>query len=192
MSYYNWNEIMLKKPTGELVRIAKESGKESEEKVNAAISELKNRGFDTADYSQIIEKIKEDEPILDENSPTLYSDKVIYVFSVLFSVFFGGILFAINLKEIDNKKGIAPAIIFSLSYTIFSIYILSLMNASSGIGLIFSGIGSIIINNFFWNKYIGKEIVYHKKSFVKPLIIALIIFTPLIILIIWASSMAGQ
>ena len=192
MSYYNWNDIMLKKPTNELVRIAKENGKEPEEKVSAAILELKNRGFDTTDYSQIIEISKKNEPKLDENSPTLYSDKVIYVFSVLFTVLFGGILFAINLKEIGNKKGIAPSVIFSLLYTVLSIYILDLINASSGIGLIFSGIGALILNKIFWNKYIGKDIAYHKKSFVKPLIIALIIFTPLIILIIWASSITGQ
>ncbi len=191
MSYYNWNEIMLKKSTEELARIAKETGKEPEEKVNAAILELKNRGIDTTDYSQIIKSIKENEPKLDENSPTLYSNKVIYAFSILFSVLFGGILFAINLKQIDNKKGITPTIIFSLLYTIFSIYILNLINASSGIGLIFGGIGGLILNKLFWNKYIGKEVAYHKKSFVKPLIIALIIFTPLIILIIWAASLTG-
>jgi len=152
----------------------------------------KNRGIDTTDYSQIIQRIKENEPKLDENSPTLYSDKVIYVFSILFSVLFGGILFSINLKQIDNKKGIVPTILFSLLYTIFSIYILNLINASSGIGLIFGGIGGLILNKIFWNKYIGKEVVYHKKSFVKPLIIALIIFTPLIILIIWSASLTGQ
>lgn len=51
-------------------------------------------------------------------------------------------------------------------------------------------IGAAILKEFFWNKYLGKGIVYHKKSWVKPLIIALFIFTPLIIFVIWANSIA--
>ncbi len=193
MSYYNWAEIMSKKPSNELVKIAKEHGKEPEEKINAALLELKKRGFDISDYSKILKAIKEkeNEPKLDENSPTLYSDRVIYVFSILFSVIFGGILFSINLKELNNKKGIFPVITFSLLYTALSIYILNLINANSGGSLIFGAIGALIINKIFWNKYIGKETLYHKKSYKKPLIIALVIFVPLTALIIWANIITG-
>ncbi len=190
MSYYNWNKIMQKKPTEELLRIAKEKGKEPADKVNAALSELKNRGFDEAAYSQINEKanVKERAPKLDENAPTLYSEKVIYVFSILFSVLFGGILLAINLKEVDNRKGIAPTIIFSLTYSILSVYILNRINASTTTTLIFALIGATLLNEIFWKKYIGKDIAYHRKSYIKPLIIALIIFVPIIILYIWALN----
>lgn len=175
----------------ELANIIRDRMHEPEEKVTATLLELKKRGIEATDYSEIIESIRSREPKLEENTPTLYSDRVIYVFSILFSVIFGGILFARNLKEVDKKNGIYPVIIFSVLYTALSIYILNLINAGTPGTFVFGAIGALVINNVFWSKYIGKDIKYHKKSYKKPLIIALAIFTPLIALIIWATIVAG-
>ena len=131
MSYYNWSEILKKNTNKELANIIKDSRTEPKEKVSAALNELTNRGIETSDYAQMIESINSNEPKLDENLPTLYSDRVIYVFSILFSVIFGGVLFAVNLKAIGNKKGIYPVIIFSVLYSALSIYILNLINAGT-------------------------------------------------------------
>jgi len=191
MSYYNWTEILTNNTNLELAKIIRESQTEPEEKVTAALNELKKRGIETTDYSEILESSKNIESNFDENSPTLYSDRVIYIFSILFSVIFGAILFARNLKEIDKKNGIYPVIIFSVLYTVFSIYILNLINAGTPGTFVLGAIGALVINNVFWNKYIGKEIKYHKKSYKKPLIIALVIFTPIVALLIWATIVAG-
>jgi hypothetical protein len=191
MSYYDWTEIVLKNTNLELAKIIRDSRTEPEEKVTAALNELKKRGIETTDYAEILESIKEIEPKLDENSPTLYSDRVIYTFSILFTVIFGGILFAKNLKEIGNKRGIYPVIIFSILYTVFSIYVLSLIKIGSVGAVFFGAIGAIVINNVFWNKYIGKGVLYHKKSYKKPLIVALIIFIPFTALVIWSTIVAG-
>jgi hypothetical protein len=192
MSYYDWPKIMAGFSNNELAKIIRDSQTEPEDKVSAALNELKNRGIETNNYAQMTESIKNNEPKLDENSPTLYSEKVIYVFSILFSVLFGGILFALNLKAVNNKRGIYPVIIFSVLYTGFSIYILNLIKAGTSGTLIFGIIGSLVINNYFWPKYIGKGILYHKKSYKKPLIIALIIFIPLTALIILNFIITGQ
>jgi len=191
MSYYDWTEIVKKNTNTELAQIIRNQNSETEEKVAAALIELQSRGIETNDYSQMIESIKNNEPKLDENAPTLYSDRVIYTFSILFSVIFGGILFARNLKEVDNKTGIYPVIIFSVLYTALSIYLLNLINAGTGGTFVLGALGAIIINNLFWNKYIGKGRLYHKKSYRKPLIIALAIFTPIVALVIWATIVTG-
>ena len=175
----------------ELASIIRDRTNEPEEKVTATLIELKKRGLEATVYSEILESIQSKEPKLDENLPTLYSDRVIYIFSILFSVFFGGILFARNLKEVDKKNGIYPVIIFSVLYTALSIYILNLINTGTPGTFVLGAIGALVINNVFWNKYIGKDIKYHKKSYKKPLIIALAIFTPILALVIWATIVAG-
>lgn len=191
MSYYNWTEIMSKKETSELAELIRNKNSESEEKVNAALKELKIRGIEFENYNEIIETTKKAVQEPDENSPILFSDKVIWTFSMLFSVVFGGVLLSINLKETDKRKGIFPVIAFSVLYTALSIYILGLINAGNGGTLILGAIGALILNEVFWKKYIGKGIIYHRKSWVKPLIIALVIFTPIILLVIWTNSING-
>lgn len=183
---------LLKNTNNELLQVIRYRNSEPEEKIIADLNELKNRGMETNEYSQMIEGIKNNEPKLDEDTPTLYSDRVIYTFSILFSVIFGGILFARNLKEIDNKKGTYPVIIFSVLYTSLSIYVLNLVKVGTGGTVVLSAIGSLILNNFFWNKYIGKERIYIKKSYKKPLIIALVIFTPILVFAIWSTILTGS
>lgn len=192
MSYYNWTEILSKKETSELAEIIRNKNSETEEKVKAALSELKNRGIESENYNEIVETNNKTVQEPDENSPILYSEKVIWTFSILFSVIFGGILFAINLKEVDKKKGIIPVIVFSIIYMALTIYVLDLIKAGTGGTLIAGAIGALILNELFWKKYIGKGIVYRRKSFVKPLIIALIIFVPLTILVIWANVVSSS
>ncbi len=190
MSYYSWIQIATNLSKDELVNIIKNKDSEPDEKVSAAMGELRRRGFATDEGE--IDLIKQVDQKPDENSPTLYSVRVIYTFSILFSVVFGSILFALNLKTINKKEGIIPVIIFSILYTALSIYVLSLVDLRSPGAFLFGAIGALIINNIFWNKYIGKNLLYHKKSFIKPLIIALIIFIPLTILIIWSYVVTGQ
>jgi hypothetical protein len=51
------------------------------------------------------------------NSPRLFPKLTIVIFSTFGSTFFGSLLYAANLKEINKSKFIAPAIIFSIIYT---------------------------------------------------------------------------
>jgi hypothetical protein len=114
--------------------------------------------------------------VKNSNAPQLFSRQVINVFSILFSVVFGGILFAINLKTVDNRKGILPVILFSIGYTIIMIFILSLIPGRTTVfTLIFNAIGAVIIYNYLWVKYIGGTFKYRTKPFWVPLIIGILI-----------------
>lgn len=192
MEYYNWPEVIAKLSNNELLIIIKNKSSEPEEKVNAAVNEMKKRGFDENNYSQVPLNEPEVKALPDENSPVLFSNKVIYTFSILFTVIFGGILFAMNLKTLNNKKGIAPVIIFSVLYTALALVVLNLVDLGSAGALLAGALGAVIINTLFWNKYIGKETVYNRRSYKIPLIIALSIFIPFTALLIWMMILAGQ
>lgn len=181
--YYNWKEIVAKNDEEELARIVRERNTEPGEKVVAVLNELKNRGIEGKDDAAILREIQE-RGLPDPSLPTLYSQQVIYVFSILFSVLFGGVLFAINLKEADKKKGIWPVVIFTLGFTALVIYI-STLTKVGGASILLGILYAYIINNIFWRNYIGKETKYNKKSYRTPLIIALAIFIPLTILALW-------
>lgn len=112
----------------------------------------------------------------DINAPQLYSRQVINSFSIIFTVLFGGILLAINLKNINNKKAIYPVLIFSFAYTSIMIYVLNMLpKRNSLFTLILNSIGSIVLYHYFWSKYIGHDFKYRTKPFWIPLIIGLII-----------------
>lgn len=189
MSYYNWEEITAQYTDTELIEVVKGSRDSPKDKVKAALNELKKRGIDPDRYMPPARTGENGAP--DEQAPTLYSDRVIYTFSVLFSVVFGGILLAMNLKEVGKKRAIYGVISFSILYAAFSIYLLNALNSSSVGTILMNGIGAVILNEVFWRKYIGKETVYHKRVWLKPLIIALVITIPLVLLLIWGNSLTA-
>ena len=179
MSYYNWPEIMANKSSLELAQIVRERRSEPEVKISAALNELNNRGIEGSCYSEIIKTIKDSEPKPDENSPIIYSKKAICLFTGLFSLIAGGILFAVNLKDTDRKRGIYPVIAVSIIYTAAMVYftflIDGLIDGGSTIGGLVHITGALIISSVFWNKYLGKDFLYHKKNVIKPAIIALVV-----------------
>ncbi len=185
MTTYDWTAIMLNKTDKELKLILKYKSSEPKIKVLAAVKELEKRGLIK---ENVILKIEDQyKPVtIGADAPSLYSDKLIYRFSIFFSVLFGGILFAINLKQVDKEKGIIPVIIFSITYTLLGVYILEILHLNSFGKLVVNAIGGLIINHLFWSIYIGKGLEYKRRSYKKPLLIALIIFIPLFVLTIWS------
>ena len=111
-----------------------------------------------------------------EEKPKLFSKPAILVFSILLSTFFGGLLFAQNLKEAAKKKDIFGVVIFSIIWQVAltkflgkfipnSLVVLGITNALGGLILIFP----------FWN-YFLKEIVDYKRNKIwGPLILFVII-----------------
>ncbi len=177
---------------------------------SAAKNEITNRGIELSDEEkQIIEtticKIKKaatenkeaskswdsfnvewkQNIVTDVNAPQLYSRQIINVFSALFSVLFGGILLAINLKTVNNKKAILPVLLYSLFYTGLMIYILYLIPGSKlGLVVFLNMIGAIVLYIYFWGKYIGKDFQYRTKPYWIPLIIGILITAFFILTII--------
>lgn len=127
--------------------------------------------------------------VADIDAPQLYSRKVINIFSILFSVLFGGILLAINLKTINNNKAILSVLLYSVAYTGLMIYILNLIpDRKSGLSLVFNLAGAIVLYNYFWGKYIGKEFQYRTKPFWIPLIVGILITA----FFIWAMIVGNE
>jgi hypothetical protein len=210
----NFAEEVKVKLTDELREIAVNFNLYRGALVSAARQELINRGIELTDEEKLkIEQKKEQRRndaikskesnktwgffdvnwkqsiVTDIDAPQLYSRQVINIFSILFSVMFGGILLAINLKSVNNKKAILPVLIYSIMYTGIMIYILNLIPGSkSGLSLIFNLFGAIVLYNFFWGKYIGKDFKYRTKQIWIPLIIGVLMSG----LFIWALIVGSE
>jgi hypothetical protein len=125
--------------------------------------------------------------VTDENAPAYYSERAIYMFSAFFSVIFGAVLLAINCRSTETKKGVWEVIAFGVVYTGLQIWVLSMIPRNTGLTVVCSMGGALLMNHFFWKKYIGKDTKYRTKPIWKPLIIGLIIFTPLLLAAIYGG-----
>ena len=173
--------------------------------VYAAIDELKKRGrvFTDEEFTQIVNDIERQQEISkqrveesdgsnkmnknvvdDPNAPEYYSERAIYTFSVLFSVLFGSVLMAMNISRTEKKDSNWTVVLFGVAYTVIQIWVLSLIPRNTGLTLVASIGGAMILNQFFFKKYIGKETKYRARPIWIPLIIALAITVPLIYIII--------
>jgi len=198
---------MIEKSDTELKDIISENSKYTKEAIKAATWEIENRNLKQSENLDSINEQTESEfkPIQIENverennkveffkkdpnvsdDPNLskfYTKKAIYGFSVFFTTIFGAVLLMSNLKKNENTKARFIVLTFGILYTIFSIYLLNILNSSTLLTLIFNGIGSIILTEYFWNKYIGKDFKHRRKGIFKPLIISILIIIPFVLLI---------
>jgi hypothetical protein len=127
--------------------------------------------------------------VTDKAAPSYYSEKAIYLFGTFFSVLFGAVLLAINIKNTELKKGVWPVLAFGVIYTVLQIWILTELQVNSSSGAyLFSMVGTLLMNYLFWRKYIGKDTKYRTRPIWKPLIIAIVIFTPLIFAAIYGGA----
>lgn len=113
----------------------------------------------------------------DENNalPELYSKTLILLFSIFFSTVFAAFLLMSNLRTLEKKRARYIVLAFALVWTIASGIILQLSKLEPSYTLIFNVIGAAILNEFFWNKYIGSDREYDRKSWIKPTLISLLI-----------------
>jgi len=165
--------------------------------INAAIDEFKKRGvtitgLELDKINTVIEQKEAKENlwgfsdlwsaniVKDADAPEFYSQKLIYRFSYLFSVIAGAILLAINISKSGSKKGVMLVIFFGIFYSVGVFMILGLIphnpNASiTLLGMVLNGLGAVILNIFFWNKYIGKLVNYRRKPFWIPLVVCILV-----------------
>ncbi|SDR86289.1 hypothetical protein [Christiangramia echinicola] len=122
-----------------------------------------------------------------ENLPKLYSKRLILVFSGLFSVLFGTVILLSNLKKSGEKKGMIQVGIFALIYVTGMVITIQTMNANTNLALPMNIAGALILNEYFWNRYIGKETEYEKKSWIKPAIISMCISVPAFLALVYLT-----
>jgi hypothetical protein len=166
------------------IELSDEEKKIIEDKKNARKQDavMSKSAFDRWDWFTVNWKIN----IVDDvNAPQLYSRKIINIFSIAFSVLFGGILLAINLKNVNNKKAILPVLTYSIIYTGLMIYILGMIPGSTTpLTIAFNAIGATVLYNTLWKKYIGKDFQYRTKSYWIPLIIGILVICFFIFIIL--------
>ncbi|ACU03272.1 hypothetical protein [Pedobacter heparinus] len=196
------NQKIIGKTDHELMFYINNVDKHTEEAVHLALAELKSRGIQLPetidddiqrqlDAKTVLEHQKnrnawKSNVVENLEAPQYYSKNAIYVFSILFSTFFGSFMLASNCKD-AGKPG-WPVILFGLFYSVIAVAILNYFNANSPFTFIASGIGVLAMYELFWARHIGADTQYRAKPIWKPLIIAAIIFVPLTALMIYSIS----
>lgn len=146
----------------------------------AEIKERKslNQEFDNPES----EEFEENE--ITEIPPQLYSKRVITTFSLIFSTIFGAAILMSNLKKRGENKGRIQVLIFSLIYTAGIIFTVNSLS-SSKYTIPLNILGAILLNEYFWNRYLGKNIKFEKKSWIKPAIISVTVTIPFILALLY-------
>ncbi len=125
----------------------------------------------------------------DETAIKLYTNKVIWVFSILFGVIFGAVLQSINFAKISKKKGLYFSLAFGVIYTIIQIflvdYIEEIYNRKST--FFFSLLGVLGLHLIHEKKF-PKDKKYQAKSFVVPLLVAVLIYAPIVYFTIFRKN----
>jgi len=184
-----------KKTDQELKDVLIEEEKYTSEAVTAAYVILRKRNVNLADFSGIETEINaqqneinssqevhtEKKSILDSKRPELFSKKTILGFSIFFSTIFGVALMMINMQGIKSQKGKKQVLLFGIAYFLFTITIAPLFKTSfSLLALLLNVLGATILNEYFWNTFIGKNVVYKKRNWLKPALLSLLITSILI------------
>lgn len=127
--------------------------------------------------------------VTDLEAPALYSRKAIMWFSFFFSLIFGGVLLALNLKSLNRKGQIPMVLIYSIGFTLIEVLLFRQVITRPGVlPMLANMLGSILLFNYFWKKDIGVNFQYRIKDISKPAIISLIIIVLYILYINFSKN----
>jgi len=143
----------------------------NENTINSKTIEIESNQ-ETFQETEYIDKEEENddenvEYVLDDLSlPELYTKNTIVLISCIFSTFFGAILLSSNLKYTENYSkwlivllvGFGFSIILFLALIMFGLKLYLLV----GINIL----GSKILTEHFWNKYIGIDFKHRSKKII--------------------------
>lgn len=174
-------------------------GKHTDEAVRLAYKELLDRGIELPENtstriahelelkaSQFRDQRKNHwtkNIVQDYDAPEYYSQRAIYVFSILFTVFFASFLLAENFKTAGKPKW--PVLVFGFLYIGLNFVIAIFFRVGNAQTYIINAVGALIMCELFWKQYLGQDTKYRAKPVWKPAIIALIIFLPIMLTIIF-------
>ncbi|WP_428328947.1 hypothetical protein [Mucilaginibacter sp.] len=111
--------------------------------------------------------------IEDPEAPSYYSKRAIYIFSILFSVFFGSIMLAMNVAKRQSTAKALLVVLFGLGVTAATIILGEEFNLPTSSGIFISIIGAYAMNAIFWKNYIGNNALYRLRPIWTPLAIGL-------------------
>ena len=113
---------------------------------------------------------------------------------MLFSAIAGGVLTAQNLKDVGQPEAARKALWGSIGYTLAITWLLTYVPISSTSGVfpvVLGYVGSMGLE-MYAKKFIENRDGFPAKSIVKPLVICLCIFVPLIAGLIHLLTIAGN
>lgn len=146
-------------------------------------TEISEKGTDRTD-SENLKSDDFEENEITEILPELYSKRVIIAFSLIFSTIFGAVILMSNLKQKGEQRGRLQVLIFSIIYTIGMIFTINSL-ATTQLTIPLNILGALILNEYFWNRYLGKDIPFEKKSWIKPALVSITVTIPFIIALIY-------
>ena len=206
MSENRYIEKFQSKTDSELEYILENKKDYNPQAVEASIYILKERNGKTAVLESVENEIKveqEKKKLARENAvaeskkksnitddltaPQLHSKKVIMIFSGLFATIFGTVLLMYNMKQTNNKVGRIQVLIFGIFYTILTIIIVNFFDLSPNLTICINIAGGAILSEYFWNKFIGKDFKYRRRSWIKPAIISVIITIPFVLALLYTE-----
>lgn len=114
-----------------------------------------------------------EEENLDQRLPELYSKTLILIFAILFSTIFAAALLIVNLRTLGKTKEAGWVLLFAFAYIIATALVMQALSLSPSMTIIANVLGAAILNEFFWNKFIGSDFSYIKKSWIKPTLISI-------------------
>jgi hypothetical protein len=109
----------------------------------------------------------------EQRSPELYSKSLILIFAILFSTIFAAALLIVNLRTLGKIKEAGWVLLFAIGYIIATALVMQAFSLSPSMTIIANVLGAAILNEFFWNKFIGADFPYKKKSWIKPALISI-------------------
>jgi hypothetical protein len=103
------------------------------------------------------------------------------IFGILFSVFAGSILMAMNFVRLDKKKLARLVLLAGLSYSFLQVLIFDYLKVKNTfISVMSSLLGVYLLHFLFWQKNVEDDSIYPKRNAWNPVIIALGITLPII------------
>lgn len=110
-----------------------------------------------------------------EERPKLYNQATILIFSILLSTIFGGIIYAQNLSEIDNRKQIAPVLVFCVIWNIVLFKLAHRYTDNFVLTFLLPNMmGGLVLSIFFWKHHFG-DLDFKARNVWIPLAILLLI-----------------
>ena len=110
-----------------------------------------------------------------QNLPELYSKMLILMFAILFSTIFAAALLIANLRSLGKNKPAILVGVFAFVFVVATAVVMQAYTLSPSLTIIANVIGAAILNEYFWNKYIGSDLPFKKKSWIKPTLISVAI-----------------
>lgn len=187
--------ILEKKSNDELLKYLKPESKFVNEAISISFTILKSRGVifekdEILRINDLIQDRKEKEKVsitqpwdkyAEENPDliTLYSEKIIWIFSTLFGVIFGAVLLSINLYRLNKKTEVLVVSLFGILFPLIQFYFFNYFNIELNIFqiLLSNALGATILQFIFWQNYIqNNKIRYRKEGLTPTLVLIIAIF----------------